>query len=173
MALINFPETQRAVHLLPIIFNFLFCPVPVRYSTEIFAKFFHLPPPICIQLCPPTAPPPPCTAQCLLSPEEGAKQPHLYLKQTLGGFIICERPCVIGAALWWILARLFWFDVFWLWSGTPAALCSSPGWSISWLMTQQMFAARPGRRFPVLMAAAPRVCAHGREDKDTLEFNYH
>lgn len=99
MALINFPETQRAVHLLPIIFNFLFCPVPVRYSTEIFAKFFHLPPPICIQLCPPT---PPCTAQCLLSPEDGAKQPHLYLKQTLGGFIICERPCVIGAALWWI-----------------------------------------------------------------------
>lgn len=46
------------------------------------------------------------------------------------------------------LARLFWFDVFWLWPGTPAALRGSAGWSISWLMTQQMFAAQPVKRFP-------------------------
>lgn len=94
----KFPETQRAVHLLQIIFNFLFCPVPVRYSTEIFAKFFHLPPPICIQLWPP----PPAPAQCQLSPEDGANRLHLHLKQTVHCFIICEGPCVIQAALWWI-----------------------------------------------------------------------
>lgn len=92
MALINFPETQRAVHLFQIIFNFLFCPVPVRYSTEIFAKFFHLPPPICIQLHPPGA-------GSLLT--TGQTAPICTLSKLCICFIICEGPCVIQAALWW------------------------------------------------------------------------
>lgn len=142
MALINFPETQRAVHLLQIIFNFLFCPVPVRYSTEIFAKFFHLPP-ICIQLWSPPAP-----ARCRLSPKDGAIRPHLYLKQTVDCFFLCVRGRASFRPRSGGFGPALRVDVSWPRPGTPAALHCSAGWSISWLMTQQMFVARPVKRFP-------------------------
>lgn len=142
MALINFPETQRAAHLLQIIFNFLFCPVPVRYSTEIFAKFFHLPPPICIQLRPPPHRP---GAGSLLRTVQTAPTCTLsklcvVLLSVRGRASLRPRSGGFGPALW--------VDVFWPWLGTPAVLRCSAGWSISWLMTQQMFVARPVKRFP-------------------------
>lgn len=43
-------KPQRIVHLFQIIFNFLFCLIPISYSTERLTTFFHLLPPICIQL---------------------------------------------------------------------------------------------------------------------------
>lgn len=111
----KFPsKTQRTVHLLRIIFNFLFCPVPIRYSMEIFSKFFHLPPPICIQLPRSLYRP---GAWSLLSMVQNT--PNLYLKQTLCCFIICERLCVIQLVCGWGWPG---FDVFWLWPGTPAPL---------------------------------------------------
>lgn len=76
------------VHLLRIIFNFLFCLIPISYSTEIFAKFFHLPPPICIQL--------PCSQTGLgfsppLSPQQSTKYPHLYLKANVMCVLLSVR----------------------------------------------------------------------------------
>lgn len=92
---------------------------------------------------PPPTPPGPVPALSW----DGANRPHLYLKLTVHCFIICKGPCVIrprsagfGPALW--------VDVFWPQPGTPAALRCSAGWSISWLMTQQMFVARPVKQFP-------------------------
>lgn len=143
----KFPwNTQRTVHLLQIIFNFLFCPVPIRYSTEIFSKFFHLPPPICIQL--------PCSlyrpgAWSLLSmvqntPTCTLSKLYVVLLSVRGcaSFSLCSGGVGLG----------FWFDVFWLWPGTPAPLSLSlrfsAGWSISWLMTQQMFTGQRGNLFP-------------------------
>lgn len=73
------------VHLLRIIFNFLFCLVPISYSTEIFAKFFHLPPPICIQLL---------YSQIelvFLSPKRSTKYPHLYLKANVMCVLLSVR----------------------------------------------------------------------------------
>lgn len=87
-----------------------------------------------------TPPPPHAPARCQLSPEDGANRLHPHLKQTVHCFIICEGPCVILVDL----ARALWVDVFWPRPGTPAALRCSVGWSISWLMTQQMFVG-PGR----------------------------
>lgn len=100
-------KTHRAVHLLQIIFNFLACPVPIRYSTEIDSKFFHLPPPICTQLPP---------SLYWISPEYGAKYPHLYLKQTLCLFYylweaVSHSTCALVDLAWafgWCLLAPAW-----------------------------------------------------------------
>lgn len=74
------------VHLLRIIFNFLFCLIPISYSTEIFAKFFHLPLPICIQL------PYSQIERGFVSPMHGTKYPHLYPKANVMCVLLSARP---------------------------------------------------------------------------------
>lgn len=105
----KFPwKTQRTVHLLPIIFNFPFCPTLIRYSAEIFV---HLPPPICIQLLYPR------TRILFVSLQKCVKHPHLYLKQTLClfyylwgamthfGSAACRCTSWTGIWFWCVLAR--------------------------------------------------------------------
>lgn len=102
------------VHLLRIIFNFLFCLIPISYSTEIFAKFFHLPPPICIQL--------PCSqtgfsffSPLLLSRVQNI--PTCTLKQMLCVFyyLLDSMSHSSSIACAEILGGQSDFDVFWLW----------------------------------------------------------
>lgn len=73
------------VHLLRIIFNFLFCLIPISYSTEIFAKFFHLPPPICIQL------PDSQIDRVFVSPLHSTKCPHLSPKANVLCVLLSAR----------------------------------------------------------------------------------
>lgn len=172
----KFPwKTQRTVHLLQIIFNFLFCPVPIRYSTEIFSKFFHLPPPICIQL--------PFSlyragAWSLLSMVQNT--PTCTLSKLYACFIICERLWVIQLVLWWIWPGLLVWCLLALARNTCTSSALSlflfPSWSISWL-NGAADVHRPAREsVPILVtapAAMPRGFTHGAEDDDTFEFIYH
>lgn len=138
----KFPwKTQRTVHLLRIIFNFLFCPVPIRYSTEIFSKFFHLPPPICIQLPRSLYRP---GAWSLLSmvqntPTCTLSKLYVVLLSVKGCASFSLRSGGVGLGL--------------MSSGSGQehlhlSLHFSAGWSISWLMTQQMFTGQRGNLFP-------------------------
>lgn len=122
----KFPQkTQRTIHLLPIIFNFPFCPIPIRYSTEIFVKFFHLPPPICIQL------PYSQTWYGFALHTPPPTPPHLHLKQTLCMFYYLleamSHSCSIARWCWSWTGIWFWCFLAW-----AANTCTySLSWSIS------------------------------------------
>lgn len=170
----KFPwKTQRTVHLLRIIFNFPFCPVPIMYSTEIFSKFFHLPPPICIQL---PFSPYRADAWSLLSIEQ--TPPSRTLSKLYACFIICEGQWVIQPVLWWIWCGL----LVWCLLALTRNTCTSPpplslaGWSISWL-NGPADVHRPVRESVAILRAAsaalPRGFTRRAKDDNTFEFIFH
>ena len=161
----KFPrKTQRTVHLLQIIFNFLFCPVLINYSTEMFSKFFHLPSPICVQLPFPLYRP---GAWSLLGMVQNT--PTCTLSKLYAVLLSVRGPASFSLNS----DRLglgFRSDVFWLWPRTPAPLFLhfTAGWSISWLMTQQMFAGQRGNLFPFSWPLRQRCQEHSHMDRRTM-----